>query len=233
MTDDKLKASAADIKQQEDFDDLQNETAGRDTGRIKRFFNENRGETKAERDRKHNNTAEFLSALDVLLQDPEYAKLYNDTKDLLRRAETAAESALNKAEATLEDIESRAAKLPNGTKVFMDKNGHARTEDGAIINVAIAEGIVWPDDAPMWEDREAVREHIDVIRAYQVDVLGHARERLDDEENPAQKDELEDLQKDMQEGLDQIVGHADVAQREPEPSHQKLTSDIGLPNLGN
>ena len=50
--DDKTLRNDADGRQQQDFDDLQNELAGRDSGRISRFFNDSRRDNVAERQRK-------------------------------------------------------------------------------------------------------------------------------------------------------------------------------------
>jgi hypothetical protein len=228
--DDKIELSAAELKRAQDFDDSQNELAGRDAGRISRFFNDSRRDSIAERQRKNADTVQFLTNLQILMQDPEYAALYKDVTDLLSRAEVATDKALMRAEAALEDILDKAARLPDGGKVFMDKDGQVRSENGAIVDVAIAEGIVWPEDAPSYEDYTRTRQRIDEVREYQVGVLGHARERLSDEENPAQKDELESIQNDIQNGIDVIVNDKTVDAVKPVVESQRI-SEIDTPNL--
>jgi len=164
------------------------------------------------------------------MQDPEYAALYKDVTDLLSRAEVATDKALMRAETALEDILDKAARLPGGGKVFMDKDGQVRSENGAIVDIAIAEGIVWPEDAPSYEDYAGTRQRIDKIREYQVGVLGHARERLSDEKNPALKDGLESIQDDIQNGLDVIVNDKTVDAVKPVVELQRI-SEIDTPNL--
>jgi len=105
-----------------------------------------------------------------------------------------------------------------------------RSETGAIVDVAIAEGIVWPEDAPSYEDYTGTRQRIDKIREYQVGVLGHARERLSDEKNPALKDGLESIQDDIQNGLDVIVNDKTVDAVKPVVESQRI-SEIDTPNL--
>ncbi|GJL94270.1 MAG: hypothetical protein DHS20C05_06750 [Hyphococcus sp.] len=190
----KSHLSAADARRAQDFDDLQNELAGAETGRISRFFNESRRDMEAERQRKKNNTIEFLSNLQAMLQDPEYAARYKGTDDLLKRVEAATQRALSKTERELEEILERAARLPDGTIVFKDQDGNARTEEGAIVDVVIADGILWPDDSPSYDDYTGAKQRVDELREYQVDVLGAAQNELEDEDNPPSLERLEEIQ---------------------------------------
>ena len=193
-----------------DFDDLQNEIAGREVGRVQRFLSLEEAATRGKSQNKGID-AITLSALETLLQDPEYAKLYNEVSDLLSRAESATEAALahaendlSKANADLEETMENANRLPDGTAVFRDAQGRIVTEDGRVIEGEEAEGIVWKDNAPSYEDflakkraAEAVRQRVEDLRRYQVEVLGHARDRLNDHDNPPTPEELADLQQDI------------------------------------
>lgn len=208
----------------QDYDDLQNELAGRETGRSGRFLgNENAG-AKARRKKARDNIE--MTALQILLDsDPEYAAQYTEIMDLLSRAETATDDALETAHQDLQDgqevldnTRDSANKLPDGTSVYRDANGNVWTEDGRRIEGDELDGIVWKDGASSYEDIlkqkqtvEDIRRRIEELRRYQVDVLGKARGRMTDPDNPPSKDDLDKIQKD-------ILKHPDpVAQRKLEP----------------
>lgn len=206
----------ADKQRQTDFDDLQNEIAGRETGRIRRFLpGDHRAEQLA-----RNSRDQALTALQLMLMNnPEYAALYHEVDDLLSRAETATERALLKserdliqAEDSLRDTLENANKLPDGTAVFKDAKGNVWTEDGRLLEPGEAESIVWKDGAPTYEDyrkqkqaTEEIREQIEALRRYQIDVIGDARDRMNDQDNPPTKKELEKIQKDIEDKTPQSV----------------------------
>lgn len=147
------KSKAREARRRRDADDFNNEIAGREVGRIKRFLPDSAdpSELRKRNGRDH----QRLSTLMTLLQnDPEYAALYEDTLDKLRDAEEATDAAMAKA---LEDIEN--AKTP--------------------------------------EAREKAQDRYDALMRYRVDVLGHARDRVMDEDNPPTKEELEDIQRQI------------------------------------
>lgn len=198
---------AAEKKRRTDFDDLQNEQADRETGRARKYYprdHDGSQSAKAKEER-------YLSALKRMLQNETYLALYNQTDDLLTKAETATEKMLPQAEQqsrrddeALDDMLEKANKLPDGTAVFRDKDGNIYTEDGGLIEAAEAESIVWKDNAPTYEDyrkqkqdAEKSRQQVEDIRRYQVDVLGNARERLHDENNPLSPEELKEMQQEV------------------------------------
>ena len=82
------------------FDDLQNDIAGRETGRQKRTFV---GEASkgAESRRARNAIAADLTALDLLLADPIYAARHQEVSNLLSGAEETTETALAESESAL------------------------------------------------------------------------------------------------------------------------------------
>ncbi len=153
-----------------------------------------------------------LATLSALLADPDYAALYNETFDKLRDAErateaalTAARNALESAAQELQDITERAAALPDGTKVFRDADGNVVTAAGKRVTGADLDAILWQGDEPSYEDYQAARDAVSAAedsieswRRYQTDVLGQARERLTDEDNPPSAKELERIQEDIE-----------------------------------
>ncbi|MEM8772992.1 MAG: hypothetical protein AAGD92_15195 [Pseudomonadota bacterium] len=201
----KLFRADTDAERAREFADQQDVIAGRETGRIKTNTrqNDDGGDTKARR--KGKDTLEVLTNLQLLLQDTEYAALYRSVGELLGNAECETELALAAAEAELRDILSRSAKLPNGVAIFKDKDGNIRGADGKVIDTALAAEIVWPDDAPSYENYVQRRGRLDELRRYQVEVLGQARDRLEDHDDPPSMEELEDWERQIMDGAPEYV----------------------------
>ena len=232
-------------KTEQDRDDLNNEMAGREVGRIKRFLPEGHAGPAAQKRR--DQEREHLSALLAMLRSSAaYAALYDQTMDALRNAEAATDAALAEARdilananEALADLMDNANTLPDGTKVFRDQDGNVYTEDGRLIEGEALESIHWRDNAPSYEDflarRKAVSDAqatIDAILRYQTDILGHARDRLTDENDPPTKEELEDIRRDIEE---QMPPSAEaIISGEPNSDHPSLASsehDISIPKL--
>ncbi|MEO1459662.1 MAG: hypothetical protein AAFV49_19135 [Pseudomonadota bacterium] len=188
---------------QRDHDDLQNEMAGRSTGRQRRFLPADGADGSF--DGKRSNGRGALTALDILLlTDPVYAALYRQVGDVLATAERetdeaidAAETALDVARTELQDALDKAARLPNGRRVFRDADGQVWTEDGELLDADTAAGIQWRGDEPSREDyiahKQAVDEweaYLDRLRDYQTTVLGSERDRLNDPNDPPSEAEL-------------------------------------------
>ncbi len=205
--------SDIDIKRKRDFDDLQHEISGVDNGRMKRFLNASDERTPEGR-RKKREQERIRQRLADLLLDPVYARLHYQLGEKLSRAETEADSALAMLQRELTAVdqglaymEDRAARGPNGRLVFRYADKRVVYEDGSEVPDEIAEGIVWPSDAPSAEDYFALHTHHDQIEerliewdSYRNEVLGPIRDRYEDEDNPFQsigalKDALEDIER--------------------------------------
>ena len=233
-------------KTERDLADLGNEVAGRETGRPKRFLPRDHEadpkarERKAQRDRAH------ATALKALLDnDPAYRELYRDTFDKLRRAEAATEMALEQARKDLANareelnsLKDKASSLPDGTRVLRDKAGKAYTEDGRLIEGDELGQVRWRADAPSYEEflahKEAVdraQENVDEIRQYQVDVLGNARERLTNEDDPPSREELETIQRDLEDKAPAMVREHLNADNTASGMAPKSIADLSLPKL--
>ncbi|MCK5554974.1 MAG: hypothetical protein KAI76_01940, partial [Alphaproteobacteria bacterium] len=151
--------------------------------------------------------------------DPVYAALYNETNDLLNRAEIATEKALQQAvqdleqsEDTLNDTLNNANKLADGTAVFKDSNGNVWTKNGRHVEGDEQKQIVWKKGALSKEDYlqqkqtvEDRKQHVETLRHYQVDVLGHARHRMSNQDNLVTKEEIEGIQKEIKDKSPQSV----------------------------
>ncbi|QPH54748.1 hypothetical protein [Pontivivens ytuae] len=236
---------ARDAKAAVDHDDLQNEIAGREVGRLSRFFAEaarNAAEQqRKERERSHEQTALQL----ILAKNAEYAALYRDTMDLLVKAEAATETALAQADTrrieakeALDTLLANAARLEDGTVVFLDAQGRVRDEAGAVLEDISADAVSWPDGAPRYESFEAVRDASETAQAaydrilhYQVDVLGHARDRLSDEGNPPDLEELEEINRVIREDMPPSIGREMAAFEADVPETAMPTAALDIPKL--
>ena len=123
----------------QDFNDLQNEMAGNDVGRISRFLTGDEHGPRAAEKRRAKREA-VLSNLQIMMSDPEYAKFYRETEGVLRDSQTKLDEALEQVQQAkavamteLEEIDKQAAHLPDdGQRVFKDHNGQVRFEDGKL-----------------------------------------------------------------------------------------------------
>ena len=209
--DHQLRLKERFTREARDRDDLHHEIAGRDVGRIRRFLPD--GVQNAEvAEKRRAERVRTISHLQALLQsDPAYAALYRETEDFLASAERASETALEKTEQrltganeALADLMGRTPALGDGRKVFQDAAGRAWTEDGELLSPEDAAAIDWPAHAPGYDDfrarKDAVlqaRAEMDAILRYQVDVLGLARDRMSEPDNPPDQDALIQIKRDI------------------------------------
>ncbi|MBL4808286.1 MAG: hypothetical protein JKY31_13540 [Rhodobacteraceae bacterium] len=240
-----LKRTVSEIRRAGDFDDLQNELAGRETGRNQRFLGKGNTETQEARRRKPQDQLE-QTLLQLLLQnDPIYAVQYGSVMDLLGRAETVTDIALAQAEADLALAQEavsmtldRANKLPDGTAIFKDRNGSVWTADGQLLKGDDLEGVFWNASTPSYEDylkhkkaADGAQYQMDALRLYQVDVLGKSRDLLTDPDNPSSLEELEELKKRIEENAPQSIKASISAEIEvPTISSQKI-DNLDIPKL--
>ncbi len=206
-----------DKKRREDFDDQQNEAAGREVGRIRRFYP---GETPIEARERKRKEGDRRTALMALLADPAYARAYQSAWDAFDRAQAAVDAALldaanaiERLSENIEDMEARAHQL-DGEAVFRDEDGTFYQPDGTPVPWEDERRIDRRSDAPSFEAYLMAREALDnaTIRRnhlldVQEDVLDPAREQLSDEESPLSLEELDALT----ERLDEIAEDASPA----------------------
>ncbi len=237
LTSDQKEITAA---QRRDFDDLQNEIAGRETGRTARFLKDGPGSEAArnkEREAQHR-------ALANLLNDPVYRAKYDVVVQRLTDAEQATEAAIDRligqidtAQSELDDMMNSAARLPDGTRVFRDAQGVVRREDGSIVEDYLVDTILWTGNEPSFEDVQATKDHLDGLQAaldaahgYQNDVLGPARDRITDPDTPPSLADLDDIESDIQAQMPKLVQEHLPQTQAAAP--EVATQSIGLPKLG-
>ena len=195
--------------------DLNHEISGEPTGRIQRFLSENSHDIYGENEKKKAERR-YRSMLQMLLaEDPQYAALYSQVTKNLDKAYQAVGQALIDINQRLEDsdrklqfLRDNTAEMEDGTKIFLSNEGSIFTEDGKRLSNEEAQKYSHLDNLQSWDEYKAEKEVYDTasrqqveVETYQRDVLDHARERLNDEDNPALKDELEDLDEQIKSAM--------------------------------
>lgn len=183
--------------------ELNNEYAGRETGRAHRFLTGNHSDGANAQERKKDKE---LRALLRLLQDPEYARLYYKAEQVLDRTSVAVGAALaknayemNDVRRQIEKMRSAAPALKDGRKIFRAADGHVYAEDGTDVT-AEAKTISWPPKGATWEEYKAEKDRLDALAGQRIEindyrdgVLNPAKTRLKDEDNPPDKSELNEI----------------------------------------
>lgn len=225
-----------------DFDDLQNEYAGRQTGRMTRFLPSDDHSPEAKRKKRSEQAAHSL--LEMMLSNPIYRARYEAVSATLSDAVSATESvlvqlgqAIENAAGALDDIRARAARLPDGARVYRDAQGNIRREDGSIIDDTLAATIIWSGTEPSFEaltgsqttlaDAEAAQESVLI---YQNDVLGPAQDQMADPDSPPSLEELDQILEQIETEMPAHVRAEITTSSPPEPDTAK-TADIKLPKL--
>ena len=233
---------ARDKRRQQDLDDLNNEMSGAETGRIKRFLPNDVNTPEGKRKKEAREA--FESQLMRLLQDPVYRAKYEETMSALEQAEQKTDAALVRIEQSirtgkqnLTDMEDRAARLPDGTLVFRDAAGTVRTADGEAVEDHLAETILWTGNEPDFEAYQAQTQKVDAldnthreVKDYRENVLGAARDRMSDEDDPPSMDEMDDIIEGISEkmpyGVNEFGSTADITQ-----SPEINSSQFKIPDL--
>lgn len=190
-------------KRRQEIDDLNNERAGNETGRIRRFL--------PDRDPKHIATQKKdrerkLSALMEMMRDPAYAAAYQGAWDALDRAQAAVDAALMEAAEAIDrltditdDMDARAHRLGDEA-VFEGDDGAYYRANGSRLSEDEAARVERREGAPSYDARRMAQDALDAARARRAEILGiqdnvidPARERLADPDNPMSEDELRDL----------------------------------------
>jgi hypothetical protein len=209
---------------EEDRRDHERELAGIDIGRDARFhgteFVEERRQGRSSASNSQRSAQQqYASRLQMLLAtNPGYAKLYNDTLGDLGDAEAATDRAIAKAQKALDDAQrqlehtlNRAAKLPDGTRVFRDARGNVWNERGQQVNEAEAAGVEWRGDEPAYEqfleESESVKDRLtrlEALQGFRVDTLGRIRGEIMDENDPKSPERMERYQEEISDGMKKL-----------------------------
>ncbi|TYC64482.1 hypothetical protein FMN50_00450 [Rhodobacterales bacterium] len=212
--------AAEEVRQRLDFEDAQREAAGIEIGRIPRFLSSDAREAIAERSGNRASRSS-LSALDILLlNDPEYAQIHQAALDENRAAQAAVTDlqdriaqVMGKLDTKIEETLDQAVTLPDGRKAFMNENGEVYTADGELVDPAITEGYDW-ESRPTHEtylsltqDRARLDELRNESQRHSLR-LGEILDALEDEDDPATKDEIHSLRRE-QDGISERAQELD------------------------
>lgn len=220
----------AEKRRRQDRDDLNNEIAGRNTGRIRRFFPGQDGLSSGG----GRGRAEKEADLMVLARqaDPVWCKLYEEVGEKLDRAEQASLLALRdalrreeQARRELEELRERAARLADGRRVYRTGDGTAAyDEDGNRLSDDEFAGVAWNDSQPSWEEECKVTRNwndaaaeVEEVKAYRSHV-GEMRHRH--AKGDLSQDELEQMGEELEADMPESVRRhyrADAAES-PRPS---------------
>ncbi|MEO1039514.1 MAG: hypothetical protein AAFX09_08205 [Pseudomonadota bacterium] len=231
------------------LDDLNNEAAGRETGRIKRFHPDR---DPATLEAKKQEDERRISALLRLLDDPAYRAAYDAAWGALEDAQTAVDEALIDAANAVErltaytdEMDARAHKLGNEA-VFQDETGRFFRADGSALSDEETARVERSADAPSFEARRQAGDALEAAQArrahileIQATVLNPARARLEDQDNPMSRDELETLEEELtkiphQVGSPSLGGRftaatASIPQDVSRPPQELSLEELGLP----
>lgn len=180
----------------------------------------------------------------LLATNSGYAKLYNDTMGALGDAEAATDRAIAKAQKALDEARqqieqtlTRAAKLPDGTRVFRDARGNVWNERGQRVSDADAASIEWRGDEAAYEqfleDSESVKDRLtrlEALQGYRVDTLGGIRDRMDDAQSPPSTEEVERFKRDIEEKAPAEV-RAEIPEKQAAIPIQTADASLDVPKL--
>jgi hypothetical protein len=199
-----------------DLIDLQNETAGRESGRTKRFLTSDHPDTPEAKEREKERR---FTALMLRLLEPDYARLFEETAKTITRADEAAARAAHRiaqasalADGRLEALRENAAELPDGRKVFKAANGRIYAEDGSDVSALKDKIKGLTERSPSWEEftearreAEALENDRQEVEAFRQDVIDPAKERLSDQDNPPSEEELKEIMDGIEEKMPEAV----------------------------
>ncbi len=233
-----------------DFDDFQNEMAGLDTGRMKRFLPD--GAQSADPNGKSaSKRAEALTRLQLMLiENPAYAALFEETATILTDAQSRLDAFLESIRAqidqsivVLEEKLDGAAHLPDGTKVFKDQTGQIRTQDGGAVPADLAATILWNGNEPSYEDVQAHIARLNRLKELESDIqsgqaeIGDMQAGMEDDDNPLSEDDLKDFGQRAQDIADSLEQEMDETLAktapivEPDQTIGRSTAAIIVPEL--
>lgn len=210
--DDHIHSTEQDKTAQREADRLQDAIAGRETGAVVTALSPENAPgalDKKERDERQR----LARHVEAILSDQErYDALFNDTMDLLKQAEIAADQHIIDLKNRITAHEEIFAKKLDGVNrvndgtaegmiVFKNSNGDIVDKNGErITDQAKIDGIVWRDGAMTYEEYVAgqnktaeLKEALKKVERYRTETLGDARERLTDEENKPDYEEVEEI----------------------------------------
>ena len=201
-----ITKAAEEKRRQQDIEDYNNEAAGRDTGRMKRFGVGRALEEAAQEEKRKKAT------LEQLMLDQAYRAAWTGAMDAINQADEAVYDALIRvnndlslASASHQDLLGRATKTESGIRVFRDKHSKTFTEHGEVVSQDLAESIEWKEGSPTWEEHNAsqdrlihAQESYDDVSA-KSDRIAEIREEMENEDDPLSIEEVKAIELEAKE----------------------------------
>ncbi|WP_019960633.1 hypothetical protein [Woodsholea maritima] len=218
-------------KNETDLADYQDELAERSTGKIRRFFvdGEHTPGSKAQREKEASNSV-TLTALQLAMQDPAYAAAYQAVWDTYERVQNALDEAILDNAEELERLEAEAARLDDGTVIFMRPDGSAETRDGRIIPPSALIGVAIPEDATTIEEYRIAMQRSAELADIQTEIIDPARDRINDQDNPLSVEELQNFSDEINRVAAHISGSSEFSISQNRSSDDPLLP-LGEPQL--
>lgn len=235
-TNTELEDERGKSRAQIDLDDLSRELAGA-SNKTQRFTAESAGHGReGEKKRKQQEFERILDELTRRRLDADYERAFQAASAAISQAQDALDAALEENARHIEELEANAARLADGRMVFLRKDGKGETADGEIIPLEVMVTLDIPDNATTIEDYNAARARRRELGGYG-DEVDAARNEINDPENPADKDRLDDVEKRMKTLTKEINGSYNltasfnaVSSPEAAPNTQELDfSEIAFP----
>lgn len=205
MSDDQLQHQRAE------FADLQAEIAGIPNGKQARFL-DGEGSPRSRRggQSKEDTTSQILqNELQRLLQDADYARAWNEANEALDALQTNLTTLTDQLAGRIEhledvvnDFEERTAQTADGSLVFRDADGRLVDAEGRLLSPDVAARVENPEDAQSYDQYRGAQEALRKARVKQDRIADIQRDvtrwkdRINDPDNPPDKDELEEIIKD-------------------------------------
>ncbi|MFK4751162.1 hypothetical protein [Oceanobacter antarcticus] len=201
---DAINKAADEQRRTQNLDDFNNEMAGRDTGRIKRFgFDQARQDATEDKKRKQ-------SAFEQLMMNPVYREAWTNAMNAVNQAEEAvyhaliqASDTLHEAQSQYQDLLDKAALTDDGQRVFKDKHGEVYTEDGDKLSADEAAQIDWRGDDPSREDQTHRQDALTTAQKEFDRINGHSNRLVEIREemtagksSPLSLDEIQAMEKE-------------------------------------
>jgi hypothetical protein len=224
---------------QDDFDNLQHSLSGLETGQQTRHGLSKDTSSSIFGDKRKSITEQIRETLEwLLLNNPQYKLAHESFMNSVHEAQHITQTALERVIAqlaneriVLDELLDSAAKLPDGTKVFKDKNGVVKNQDGEDVSAELAATIQWTGNEPSYEAYQAQTQRIEQLEARENELrgieteLGEIHERGNTNSVPMSEEDLNSETKRAN-ALKERVNEIELETFSKLPLQNKLHSDV-------
>lgn len=197
-----IEANQRLLKQAQDQDDLNNERSGNNVGRISRFGLENSTINMIAQKKK-----DYQDLLERIIMSAAYKEAFSQAMAALNETESAVYDALVDiseklavSETHMNKILDNAQELPDGTKIFLSKDGGYFRMDGTKVPKSEIVDLDLRDNASSFEEFRTAEQafHFDQTRFNQISEysaeVAEIREGIENTENRPSIEKLEELE---------------------------------------